>query len=203
MAKKSAPLSLPALVQQLTQQLTALVTTEVERRVRDSLGALRLEARAVMPRASRLCPVPGCGKPGAGPRNRYFCSEHARSLSVEEQRSIVARSQRLVAEGKVAAAPSGPRFVRLPPKTRRSGRALDMTCRVVGCSNRSRGPRVGFICDTHRIELTPDEQRAARDQWNARKRAPAAPAQLVPPVPVVVQAVPPIVRKAEAVAQAE
>src|SRR5665811_1445690 len=93
-----------------------------------------------------------------------------------------------------------PRIVRLPPQTRRVGRALDMTCRVAGCSNRSRGPTAGLICDTHRLELTPDEQLQAREQWNARKKAPVAPALVAP---VVLQAVPPIVRKAEVLAQSE
>lgn len=201
MAKQSAPLSLQALVLQLTQQLTTLVATEVERRVRDSIKPVRAKAPVASPVQDRLCPVPGCGKAGAGPRNRYFCSEHSRTLSSEEQRSIVARAKRLAGESTTqAAAPSGPRYVVVPPQARRAGRALDMSCRVAGCSNRSRGPRVGFICDSHRAELTPDEQAAARDQWNARKKAAGEPA---PVVPVVVKAVPPIVRKPEPVAQAE
>jgi len=29
------------------------------------------------PRAKVLCPVPGCGKPGAGPKYGWFCKEHA------------------------------------------------------------------------------------------------------------------------------
>lgn len=136
-----------------------------------------------------------------------------RVLSVEEQRSMLARNRRLVVEGKLAAAAGslsaaqdGPRIVRLPPQVRRVPRSLDMTCRVVGCPNRSRGPRAGFICDTHRVELTPEEQLQARDQWNSRKKA-AAVAESAPldaaPVPVLRQAVPPKVRKPEPVAQTE
>ena len=78
----------------------------------------------------------------------------------------------------------------------RPRRPLDMSCRVEGCPNRSRGPRAGLICDQHRAELSADEQRAARERWNARQKggnAVAAPEQPKPlPAPV-----PPIVRKAE------
>src|SRR5438067_12171217 len=28
----------------------------------------------------RMCPFPGCKHAGAGPRNRWFCREHARSV---------------------------------------------------------------------------------------------------------------------------
>ena len=53
----------------------------------------------------------------------------------------------------------------------RPGRALDMSCRVEGCKNRSRGPRFGFICDEHRKKLSKKDQQAARDAWKARATA--------------------------------
>jgi hypothetical protein len=52
----------------------------------------------------------------------------------------------------------------------RSGRKLDMTCRVEGCANQSRGPRYGFICNEHRRTLKKSEQAAARAVWNAKKK---------------------------------
>ena len=71
-----------------------------------------------------------------------------------------------------------------------------MTCRVEGCPNRSRGPRVGFICDLHRAQLSPEEQREARERWNSRHKGGVAQSESRPqeakaPVPV-----PPIIRKA-------
>jgi len=147
-------------------------------------------------RSGRLCPVPGCGEPGAGPRNRWFCKDHASKLSAAEQKSILERNRRLAAEGKLPTAIPAQRIVRLPAKAPRPRRALDMSCRVEGCLNRSRGPRVGFICDQHRAELSAEEQRAARERWNARQRgatAAAAPEQ----AKALPAAVPPIVRKAE------
>ena len=52
----------------------------------------------------------------------------------------------------------------------RSGKKLDMSCRVTGCKNRSRGPRFGFICDEHRRKLSKSDQAAARDAWKAKRR---------------------------------
>ena len=60
------------------------------------------------------------------------------------------------------------------PKQRKSrlrGKKLDMSCRVDGCKNRSRGPRFGFICDEHRKKLSKKEQEAARLAWKAKKVA--------------------------------
>ena len=49
-----------------------------------------------------------------------------------------------------------------------AGRKLDMTCRVAGCSNRSKGPRFGFICEDHIKKLSKRDQQAARDAWKAK-----------------------------------
>jgi hypothetical protein len=142
-----------------------------------------------------LCPVPGCGKAGAGPRNRWFCKDHASKLSATEQKGILERNRRLAAEGKLPTAVPAQRIVRLPPRQQRPRRALDMSCRVDGCTNRSRGPRAGFICDQHRAELSADEQRSARERWNTRHKGQGA----LPAAdqPKLAAAVPPIVRKAE------
>lgn len=58
-----------------------------------------------------------------------------------------------------------------------SRRPLDMSCRVAGCKNMSRGPRFGFICDDHREKLSAAEQRQAREEWKARHGGKAAPAK--------------------------
>ena len=52
----------------------------------------------------------------------------------------------------------------------RRGKKLDMSCRVAGCKNRSRGPRFGFICDDHRRKLSKGDQAAAREAWKAKKK---------------------------------
>ena len=149
-------------------------------------------------RSGRLCPVPGCGRPGAGPRNRWFCREHKDKLSVAEQKGILERNRRLAAEGKLPTLVPAQRIVRLPPKQPRQRRTLDMTCRVEACPNRSRGPRVGFICDLHRAQLSPEEQREARERWNIRHKGGVAqpePRREAAPAPAPV---PPIIRKASA-----
>ena len=55
-------------------------------------------------------------------------------------------------------------------KRRRStaGRKLDMSCRVAGCPNKSKGPRFGFICEDHIKKLGKKDQQAARDAWKAK-----------------------------------
>jgi len=201
MAQRTKDGSFRALIDRFTRELTAAITSQVEEQVAAALARIqvaqtgRLE-RTDGRRSGRLCPVPGCGEPGAGPRNRWFCKEHAGKFSATEQKSILERNRRLAAEGKLPTAVPAQRIVRLPPKEPRPRRALDMSCRVEGCPNRSRGPRAGFICDQHRAELAPEEQRLARERWNAKSKSqqqaqPAeAPRQLPTPVP-------PIVRKAE------
>jgi hypothetical protein len=195
---ESAP-AISSLVARFTSELTDLITAQVEQQVAEALRNLRGSpgrdvARLDGRRAGRLCPVPGCGEPGAGPRNRWFCREHSRKLSAAEQKSILERNRRLAKEGKLPTAVPSSRIVRLPPKEPRTPRVLEMVCRVDGCTNRSRGPRAGFICDVHRAQLSPDEQREAREQWKARRKE--APVAAVDEQRAAVP-VPPIVRKAE------
>ncbi len=52
-----------------------------------------------------------------------------------------------------------------------AGKRLDMRCRVAGCTNRSGGPRWGFICESHRKKLSKKDQQAARDAWKAKHSA--------------------------------
>ena len=200
MANQTRDASFRSVIDRFTRELTAVISRQVEEQVSAALSRIQVDGGARVHldgrRSGRLCPVPGCGEPGAGPRNRWFCKAHAGKLSAAEQKSILERNRRLAAEGKLPTAIPAQRIVRLPAKSPRPRRALDMSCRVEGCLNRSRGPRVGFICDQHRAELSAEEQRAARERWNARQKgaaADAAPEQAKAlPAPV-----PPIVRKAE------
>ena len=196
MAQRTKDSSFRALIDRFTSDLATAIATYVEDQVAAAVARIPHAdgVRADGRRSGRLCPVPGCGKAGAGPRNRWFCKEHAAKLSAAEQKSILERNRRLANEGKLPTAVPAQRIVRLPPKEPRPRRALDMSCRVDGCPNRSRGPRAGFICDQHRAELSADEQRQTRERWNARRKgqepAPQPAAKLPAPVP-------PIVRKAE------
>jgi hypothetical protein len=194
MAKRINEASFRAAIDRFTRDLGAAIASLVEERLTAAVDQIRRGAAPQQVdgrRAGRLCPVPGCGAPGAGPRNRWFCREHAKKLSATEQRGILERNRRLAAEGKLPTAVPAQRIVRLPPRAPKPRRTLDMSCRVEGCS---RGPRAGFICDQHRAELSPDEQRAARELWNARHKGIALQPEQPKPGPMPV---PPIVRKAE------
>jgi hypothetical protein len=202
MAQRNRDASFRALIDRFAHDLSGAIVELVQQQVRDavaraSAGRMETDGR----RVGRLCPVPGCGEAGAGPRNRWFCRDHARKLSAAEQKSILERNKRLAAEGKLPTAVPAQRIVRLPPKAPRPRRTLDMSCRVEGCPNRSRGPRAGFICDLHRAQLSPDEQRDARARWNSRHRGTPMPAPELPREAPIVAPVPPIVRKAEPAAE--
>src|SRR5713101_2281471 len=132
MAQRNRDGSFRALIERFAQDLSVAIGEFVQVQVRDAVArasAGRMEADGR--RSGRLCPVPGCGEPGAGPRNRWFCRDHARKLSAAEQKSIVERNKRLAAEGKLPTAVPSQRIVRLPPKSPRPRRTLDMSCRGV------------------------------------------------------------------------
>ncbi|HXN54997.1 MAG TPA: hypothetical protein VN874_01915 [Myxococcales bacterium] len=202
MSPKNSELNLRAIFDRFSTELSAAIASHVELRVNRALAAKPTFAaptrsgKTDLRRGGRLCPVPGCGQPGAGPRNRWFCRDHAKKLSATEQRSILERNKRLAAEGKLPTQVPSQRIVRLPPKAPRTPRTLDMSCRVEGCPNRSRGPRAGFICETHRLQLTPQEQLEARIRWKARLGQKSAQLAQVPERPGAPSPVPPIVRKA-------
>ena len=139
-----------ALVDRFLEQVALALSTRAEK-VFAQLAAGRDASTAF---AVRACPYPNCTQPGAGPRNRWFCRDHARSVPVREQKRILV--ERKEAE----------RVARLA----RGGHALDMRCRVAGCKNMSRGPRFGYICDKHRSLLSAKEQREARERWKAAGR---------------------------------
>lgn len=128
-------------------------------------GKVGRPAKAGAARGARMCPYPGCRNPGNGPRNRWFCKEHSKSVGVREQKRILA--ERAQSGGGAAL------VVKSAAKRRgaNKGRKLDMSCRVDGCKNDSRGPRFGFICDDHRKKLSVKEQRDAREKWNTKKAA--------------------------------
>jgi hypothetical protein len=114
----------------------------------------------------RMCPYPGCKNPGNGPRNRWFCKDHSKSVPVREQKRILAERAR-----------SGGASLVVKSKRRvgaNKGKKLDMSCRVEGCKNLSRGPRFGFICDDHRKKLSAKEQTAAREKWKVTRAKKAA-----------------------------
>jgi hypothetical protein len=145
-----------SLLDRFIEQFAALIVARAEQ-----LSARSAAARGVRTAVIRICPYLGCKNPGAGPRNRWFCREHAISVPFREQKRILAER----AEANKGAV----RITRAAAPVRH----LDMRCRVGGCKNSSRGPRLGYICDKHRSELSAKEQREAREKWNA-SRADAA-----------------------------
>ena len=210
MSPRNSDLNLRSIFDRFSSELSAAIHAHVETRLARALAQLPSRAvvaasafgaaRGAKPdgrRGGRLCPVAGCGQPGAGPRNRWFCRNHASKLSATEQKNILERNRRLAAEGKLPTQVPSQRIVRIPPKQARARRTLDMSCRVEGCPNRSRGPRAGFICEVHRPLLTDAEKLAARTRWKARLSQKSTPPPPVAEKPMAPMPVPPILRKAE------
>src|SRR5438270_14062311 len=78
-------------LERFIDEFAAAVVARVQGKLRGARGRPGGPAKAGDRRlGGRLCPVPGCGKPGAGPRNRWFCKDHAKSLPVAEQRRLLA-----------------------------------------------------------------------------------------------------------------
>jgi hypothetical protein len=146
------PKPIHGLLDRLIEQFASAVAVRAEQMfARSAAGRVGRLGNGV-----RMCPNPGCKNPGAGPRNRWFCREHARSVPIRDQKRILAeRAKANQAAARIARAADG------------GGRRLDMHCRVAGCKNMSRGPRFGYICDKHRAQLSAKQQREARAKWNA------------------------------------
>lgn len=212
MSPRNSNLNLRAIFDRFSSELSAAIHAHVETRLARTLASIPSRAAVqatgrpgtVKPdgrRGGRLCPIAGCGQPGAGPRNRWFCRNHAARLSATEQKNILERNRRLLADGKLPTQVPSQRIVRIPPKQARARRTLDMSCRVEGCPNRSRGPRAGFICEIHRPLLTAEEKLAARTRWKARMSQKSIAPVAVAERPAAPMPVPPILRKAEPAAE--
>ena len=149
------PKPIHSLLDRFVEQFAAVIAARAQQLFARSAAVRDLRRGEV-----RTCPYPGCKNLGAGPRNRWFCREHASSVPVREQkRLLVERAKANATAARLA----------------RGVSHLDMRCRVEGCKNISRGPRFGYICDKHRSRFSAKEQREARERWNASHlRAPPA-----------------------------
>src|SRR5256885_100706 len=95
------------LLDRLIEQFAAAVAQRAEQMfARSAAGrSSRLGAATL-----RMCPAPGCKNPGAGPRNRWVCREHAKNVPVKEQKRILAeRAKANQAAARLARASPGVR----------------------------------------------------------------------------------------------
>ena len=129
MPNRTQEASFRSLIDRFARELTAAIAQHVEEQV--SLALSRIPGAGSGSRgrpdgrlSGRLCPVPGCGKPGAGPRNRWFCKDHSKKLSAAEQKGILERNRRLEAEGAFAPNARG-RYLADLAALARNWRALD------------------------------------------------------------------------------
>lgn len=154
-------------VARIEQVIRAEVAARLETAVARALRARESELPAGVrkgsgrdsPRPPRLCPVPACGRPAAGPKYAWRCREH-KAVSREE---IL-----LLREASPSRAPGAQ-----PEQPRRNGPSME--CRAPGCATKSRGPRYEFFCGEHHSALDPAERRALAEQWRQARRRPSEP----------------------------
>jgi hypothetical protein len=72
------------------------IADEVSRLVGSSAGAKAngLTFGGRRKRATILCPVPGCGKPGGGPKWGWFCADHKDLSPADKEKARAARRKR-------------------------------------------------------------------------------------------------------------
>lgn len=123
-------------------------------------------------RPKRMCPVPGCGIPAAGPRYSWRCREHK---DVSKEALLRLRAETKV-NGAASAKPSGVqgsvRMTKLPPGPapgERKRRGPPMECRTPGCTVKSRGPRFEFFCGEHFRAFSPEERRSLAEAFKQRR----------------------------------
>jgi len=104
-------------------------------------------------RRVRLCPVPGCGKPAAGPRYHWRCREHGAAPGLK-------------AAVTAAALPA--------PKAATATGASRAQCRVPGCPTKNSGPRFEFFCREHYAALNSAERAKMKAAWKAAHAAATA-----------------------------
>ncbi len=148
-----------ALVRNFSLQVEAIIRKAVAEQVGQHAAQLRSSGARPAGRKVRLCPVPGCGAPAAGPKYRWRCRAHK---EVELLRPVSGG-----AAVPVQRLPPGP-----SPRSRRSGPPTE--CRLPGCSMRNKGPRYNFFCGDHYRTLSHDEQRHYAELWKQQRAAPTA-----------------------------
>lgn len=164
----------------IEETIRRVVASRLDQAVQEALRSYSLGDRpAPVPstRPKRMCPVPGCGLPAAGPKYAWRCRSH-KEVSRAEIDRLRAEAFAPATEGGITRLPPGPG----PDRPRRPGPPMD--CRAPGCFTKSKGPRYDYFCGVHFSSLSPDERAAASRQWKeARERAKEQPPAEVVSVP--------------------
>ncbi len=79
---------MPKLIHQILDGFVDQIASSIAVRAQQ-LFARSPAARRIVMISVRACPYPVCTMPGAGPRNRWFCQEHARTVPIREQKRIL------------------------------------------------------------------------------------------------------------------
>ena len=94
--------------QEIAQTVRQSILDEVNQLVS---GRANVAIEGGMARKRRVitCPVPGCGKPGGGPKWGWFCAEHKDLPSSEKEKARAARNAEKPGAAPVAPPPAAPK----------------------------------------------------------------------------------------------
>jgi hypothetical protein len=192
--------NIEALIRRFAEDLESAIRAEIDARLKDALGRLSsVTAPSVLSVSTapqtrsqatggkvRMCPVPGCRNPAAGPKYGWRCRDHGASYRAKQAAKsggkssggITAPSNKpapfiaLPTPKTAAVIPAGVLIKKLPPgptphDPKRAGPPME--CRCPGCILKSRGPRYEFFCADHYAAFNAEERKKYTEMWkNAR-----------------------------------
>jgi hypothetical protein len=195
--------TIEALIRRFAEELESTIRAEIDARLREALGRISPSAVSAAPAAvapaaaryapaaadgkkQRLCPVPGCRNPAAGPKYGWRCREHGATYRAKQAAksggkssgSITTHASKpapfvaLPAPKAAAVIPAGVVIKKLPPgptpnDPKRSGPPME--CRCPGCLMKSRGPRYEFFCAEHYAAFNAEERKKYTDMWKSKR----------------------------------
>ena len=96
MARTTNPNALDRHIQDIVTRAAREIAAAVRRNIADEVTALlgsggsTVDAQASRKRRIITCPVPGCGKPGGGPKWGWFCADHRDLPAAEKEKARAA-----------------------------------------------------------------------------------------------------------------
>lgn len=173
------PQTIQATVQRITHELIEFISAQLQQRMEEALGAgmtvapsSRTQPKKRKPEKRRRGRLP-FAQERSTPARREVAAPPKKPAVVETKRAVAVKASPAAIETRFATEVAVRRVDGSSPSE--MPRTLDMNCRVEGCGNRSRGPRMGFICDSHRALLSPEQQRRAREDYKVRTKRRGSP----------------------------
>jgi hypothetical protein len=112
-------------VRKVAEAVQAEFIRELQARFSGFTQSIAVSKDVSVNRPYRVCPVPGCGKAGAGPRYGWFCKEHASQLSDSEKAQFRKGARAKSSSAKAAKEAAPAKESRSRAKKRGRGKPVD------------------------------------------------------------------------------